>query len=384
MPIKKAKPAVPSEAAVKQDAPVSMPAAKPDIRSEAKATKPGSRETATESRPMSAAAKTRSLEDVNSALEAIRVKFGDEAIMKLGDKPKVNVGAIPTGSIGLDWALGIGGLPCGRIVEIFGPESSGKTTLALHVVAEAQKKGGVCAYIDAEHAMDPEYAKKLGVKIEDLLISQPDTGEQALEIVDSLIRTGKMDVVVIDSVAALTPKAEIEGDMGAYHVGTQARLMSQALRKLTAIVAKSKTVVIFINQIRMQIGVMFGNPETTPGGKALKFYASVRLDIRRIAQIKKGEEVMGGRCRVKVVKNKVAAPFKQTEFDLMYNEGISQEGEIIALGEKYAILDHSGSSYRYGGESLGRGYDATRQFLKENPRVRAEILGKIRAKLNEA
>ncbi len=320
---------------------------------------------------------------ISDALDAIRTKFGEDSIMKLGEKPKVNVNAIPTGSLGLDWALGIGGMPRGRIIEIFGPESSGKTTLALHVVAEAQKKNGVCAYIDAEHAMDPEYATKLGVKINDLLISQPDTGEQALEIVDSLIRTNKMDVIVIDSVAALTPRAEIEGDMGAHHVGAQARLMSQALRKLTAIVAKSKTVVIFINQIRMQIGVMFGNPETTPGGKALKFYASVRLDIRRIAQIKKGEEIMGGRCRVKVVKNKVAAPFKQTEFDLMYNEGISQEGEIIALGEKYSILSKSGSSYSFGEVKLGRGYDATRQFLKENVPVKNEILKVIRAKLNQ-
>lgn len=330
----------------------------------------------------SKAAEKKTSSGIMDALDAIRGKFGDDAIMKLGDKPKVNVGAIPTGSLGLDWALGIGGMPRGRIVEIFGPESSGKTTLALHVVAEAQKLGGVCAYIDAEHAMDPEYATKLGVKITDLLISQPDTGEQALEIVDSLIRTNKMDVIVIDSVAALTPRAEIEGDMGAHHVGAQARLMSQALRKLTAIVAKSKTVVIFINQIRMQIGVMFGNPETTPGGKALKFYASVRLDIRRIAQIKKGEEIMGGRCRVKVVKNKVAAPFKQTEFDLMYNEGISQEGEIIALGEKYELLQKSGSSYAYGDMKLGRGYDATRQFLKENPKVRGEILKAIRGKLS--
>ncbi len=268
---------------------------KPNASSFDRETRPGFREAESESNPASPAAKAKSAADVASALDAIRVKFGEDSIMKLGDKPKVNIGAISTGSIGLDAALGIGGLPCGRIIEIFGPESSGKTTLALHVVAEAQKKGGVCAYIDAEHAMDPDYARKIGVKVDDLLISQPDTGEQALEIVDSLIRTGKMDVVVIDSVAALTPKAEIEGDMGAFHVGTQARLMSQALRKLTAIVAKSKTVVIFINQIRMQIGVMFGNPETTPGGKALKFYASVRLDIRRIAQIKKGEEVMGGR-----------------------------------------------------------------------------------------
>lgn len=319
---------------------------------------------------------------ISDAMDAIRAKFGEDSIMKLGEKPKVNINAIPTGSLGLDWALGIGGVPRGRIIEIFGPESSGKTTLALHIVAEAQKLGGVCAYIDAEHAMDPEYATRLGVKIDDLLISQPDTGEQALDIVDSLIRTNKMDVVVIDSVAALTPKAEIEGDMGAFHVGTQARLMSQALRKLTAIVAHSKATVIFINQIRMQIGVMFGNPETTPGGKALKFYASVRLDIRRIAQIKKGEEIMGGRVRVKVVKNKVAAPFKQTEFDLMYNEGISQEGEIIALGEKYEIVQKSGSSYSFGENKMGRGYDATRQFLKENKEVRAEILAKIREKFN--
>jgi recombination protein RecA len=325
----------------------------------------------------------KSREGISDAIEAIRNKFGEEAIMKLGEKPKVNVNAIPTGSIGLDSALGIGGMPRGRIIEIFGPESSGKTTLALHVVAEAQKLGGVCAYIDAEHAMDPEYSKRIGVKVDELLISQPDTGEQALDIVESLIRTGKMDVVVIDSVAALTPKAEIEGDMGAFHVGTQARLMSQALRKLTALVAKSKTVVIFINQIRMQIGVMFGNPETTPGGKALKFYCSVRLDIRRIAQIKKGEEIMGGRVRVKVVKNKVAAPFRQTEFDLLYNEGISQEGEIIALGERMGIISKSGASYSYGETKMGRGYDATRQFLRENSPVKEEILVKIRESLNK-
>ncbi len=320
---------------------------------------------------------------IGSTLDAIRSKFGDESIMKLGDKPKVNVNAIPTGSIGLDAALGIGGMPRGRIVEIFGPESSGKTTLSLHIIAEAQKIGGICAFIDAEHAMDPEYAKRLGVKTEELLISQPESGEQALGIVESLVHSGKMDVIVIDSVAALTPKDEIEGDMGAHHVGKQARLMSQALRKLTSIVAKSKTIVIFINQIRMQIGVMFGNPETTPGGKALKFYTSVRLDIRRIAQIKKGEEIMGGRVRVKVVKNKVAAPFRQTEFDLMYNEGISQEGEIIALGEKMNIISKSGTSYAYGDIKLGRGYDATRQFLKENESIRSEILAKIRTQLAE-
>jgi len=320
---------------------------------------------------------------IEDTLSAIKAKFGDESIMMLGEKPHVDVDSISTGSIGLDAALGVGGLPRGRIVEIFGPESSGKTTLALHVVAEAQKKGGICAYIDAEHAMDPEYAKKIGVKVDHLLISQPDTGEQGLEIVDSLVRSGKMDVIVIDSVAALTPKDEIEGDMGAYHVGKQARLMSQALRKLTAIVAKSKTIVIFINQIRMQIGVMFGNPETTPGGKALKFYTSVRLDIRRIAQIKKGEEIMGGRVRVKVVKNKVAAPFKQTEFDLMYNEGISREGEIIALGEKLEVLKKSGSSYEYGETKLGRGYDATRQFLRDNTKIANDILREIKAKLKE-
>lgn len=321
--------------------------------------------------------------NIEATLDAIKTKFGEEAIMKLGDKPKVGVDAIPTGSIGLDAALGVGGLPRGRIIEIFGPESSGKTTLSLHVIAEAQKMGGLCAFIDAEHAMDPDYTARLGVKTEELLISQPDTGEQALEIVESLVRSGKMDVIVIDSVAALTPKDEIEGEMGAHHVGKQARLMSQALRKLTAIVAKSRTVVIFINQIRMQIGVMFGNPETTPGGKALKFYTSVRIDIRRIAQIKKGEEVMGGRIRVKVVKNKVAPPFRQTEFDLMYNEGISREGEIIALGEKMGFLKKSGTSYEYGDQKLGRGYDATRQFLRENKPIANAILKEIRQKLKE-
>lgn len=318
---------------------------------------------------------------ISDTLNAIRMKFGDESIMMLGEKPRVDIDVVPTGSIGLDAALGVGGLPRGRIVEIFGPESSGKTTLALHVIAEAQKKGGICAFIDAEHAMDPVYAGKLGVKINELLLSQPDTGEQGLEICESLVRSGKIDVIVIDSVAALTPKDEIEGDMGAQHVGKQARLMSQALRKLTAIVARSKTIVIFVNQIRMQIGVMFGNPETTPGGKALKFYTSVRLDIRRIAQIKKGEEIVGGRVRVKVVKNKVAAPFRQTEFDLIYNEGISKEGEIIALGEKMGIIKKNGISYAYGEEKLGRGYDATRTFLKENSKISDAILKEIRAQL---
>lgn len=321
---------------------------------------------------------------IDETIKHIKTKFGEEAIMRLGERPKVDLDAIPTGSIGLDWALGIGGLPRGRIIEIFGPESSGKTTLALHVVAEAQKRGGVCAFIDAEHAMDPEYAKRLGVNTTDLLISQPDTGEQALEIAESLVRSGKLDVVVIDSVAALTPKDEIEGDMGAQHVGKQARLMSQALRKLTAIVAKSRTIVIFINQIRMQIGVMFGNPETTPGGKALKFYSSVRLDIRRIAQIKKGDEVMGGRTRVKVVKNKVAAPFRSTEFDLMFNEGISREGELIALGEKLGVIQKSASSYAFGEHKLGRGYDATRTYLRENPKVANAVLKDIRKGLKSA
>ena len=322
--------------------------------------------------------------DIERAISEIRTKFGDEAIMKLGDTPKVDVNAIPTGSIGVDWALGIGGLPRGRIIEVFGPESSGKTTLCLHVIAEAQKKGGVCAFVDAEHALDPEYAKKIGVKIEDLLVSQPDTGEQGLEIVESLVRSGKIDVIVIDSVAALTPKDEIEGDMGAQHVGKQARLMSQALRKLTAIVAKTKTTVIFINQIRMQIGMMFGNPETTPGGKALKFYTSVRIDIRRIAQIKKGDEVMGGRHRVKIVKNKIAAPFRQTEFDMLYGEGISREGEVLALGEKYGIVEKSsGGSYQYGEHKLGRGYDAARTFLRENKPILNQLLKDIKKALQD-
>lgn len=329
--------------------------------------------------------------DISETLKSIKTKFGDDAIMTLGETKKVDIDAVPTGSIGLDDALGIGGFPRGRIIEIYGPESSGKTTLSLHAIAEAQKMNGVCAFIDAEHAMDPEYAKKIGVKLEELLISQPNTGEQALEIVESLVRSGKIDVIVIDSVAALTPKDEIEGEMGAHHVGKQARLMSQALRKLTGIVSKSKTVVIFINQIRMQIGVMFGNPETTPGGKALKFYTSVRLDIRRIAQIKKGDEVVGGRHRVKVVKNKIAAPFKTTEFDLIYNEGISREGELLALGEKYDLVAKAGASYSYtppgGDEStvvkLGRGYDAARTSLREDKKLSNEILKHIRKALKE-
>lgn len=324
-------------------------------------------------------------------LKSIQTKFGEGAIMKLGEQPKVDIGAISTGSLGLDAALGIGGLPRGRVIEIYGPESSGKTTLTLHIIAEAQKEGGICAFIDAEHAMDPIYAKSLGVQTDELLISQPDTGEQALEIAESLVRSGNIDVIVVDSVAALTPKDEIEGDMGAHQVGKQARLMSQALRKLTALTAKSKTMIIFINQIRMKIGVMFGSPETTTGGNALKFYSSVRLDIRKIAQIKKGEEVVGSRTRVKVVKNKVASPFKQTEFDIIYGEGISLEGEILALGERMGVVKKAGAMYSYlpsdGGEEikLGRGYDATRQFLKEteNKKVRNDLLKEIKKGLKD-
>ena len=319
--------------------------------------------------------------NVDTLLKEIQGKFGEGAIMKLGDTPKVDIGVVPTGSLGIDAALGVGGLPRGRIVEIFGPESSGKTTLTLHVIAEAQKMGGLCAFIDAEHAMDTDYAKKLGVKTSELLISQPDNGEQALEIAESIVRSGKVDVLVIDSVAALTPRDEIEGDMGAQHVGKQARLMSQALRKLTAIAHKSNTVIIFINQIRMQIGVMFGNPETTPGGKALKFYSSVRIDIRKTAQIKKGEEVVGARTKVKIVKNKVAAPFKSTEFDIMYNEGISREGELLALGEKFKLVTKSGSSYAYGDEKLGRGYDASRTYLRENKKVADKLTKEIQKEL---
>jgi recombination protein RecA len=320
----------------------------------------------------------------DALLREIQNKFGEGAMMKLGDQPKVDIGVVSTGSLGLDTALGVGGLPRGRIVEIFGPESSGKTTLTLHVIAEAQKMGGICAFIDAEHAMDPEYAKKLGVNINELLISQPDNGEQALEIAESIVRSGKVDVLVIDSVAALTPKDEIEGDMGAQHVGKQARLMSQALRKLTGIAHKSKTVIVFINQIRMQIGVMFGNPETTPGGKALKFYSSVRIDIRKIAQIKKGEEVVGARTKVKVVKNKVAAPFKTTEFDIIYNEGISIEGELLALGEKFKMIGKSsGSVYTYGEEKLGRGYDQARTFLRQNKKVANTLTKAIKKQLAE-
>ncbi len=317
-----------------------------------------------------------------AALAQIEKQFGKGSVMRMGDAGTVrNVEVFSTGSLGLDLALGIGGIPKGRIIEIYGPESSGKTTLSLHIIAEAQKEGGTCAFVDAEHALDPIYAEALGVQVNDLLVSQPDTGEQALEITDMLVRSGAVDVVVVDSVAALTPKAEIEGEMGDSHVGLQARLMSQALRKLTGNIKRANCTVIFINQIRMKIGVMFGNPETTTGGNALKFYASVRLDIRRIGSIKKGDEVIGNETRVKVVKNKLAPPFKQTTFDILYGEGISREGEIVDLGVKCGILEKSGAWYSYNGEQIGQGKDKVRSALKENPRLAAEIEEKIREQL---
>lgn len=315
-----------------------------------------------------------------AALAQIEKSYGKGSIMKLGQKTAVDVEAIPTGSLGLDLALGIGGLPKGRVIEIFGPESSGKTTLTLHVVAEAQKKGCTCAFIDAEHAMDPAYAKKLGVNIDELVISQPDNGEQALEIADTLVRSGAVDVVVVDSVAALVPKAEIEGEMGDSHMGLQARLMSQALRKLTASISRTNCIVIFINQIRMKIGVMFGNPETTTGGNALKFYASVRIDIRRIGSIKEKEEVIGNQTRVKIVKNKVSPPFKVVDFDIMYGEGISKLGEIIDLGVKADLIEKSGAWFSYGDTRMGQGRENVKQFLRENPTISAEIEQKIRQK----
>jgi len=320
---------------------------------------------------------------VDLALEQIEKQFGKGTIMKLGETQKVDVDVIPTGSLSLDLALGVGGIPRGRVIEIFGPESSGKTTLTLHIVAEAQKRGGQAAFIDAEHALDPDYAKKIGVKVDDLLISQPDTGEQALEIAETLVRSNALDVIVIDSVAALTPRAEIEGEMGDAHLGLQARLMSQALRKLTAAVAKSRTTVIFTNQIRMKIGVMFGNPETTPGGQALKFYSSVRLDIRKVGQIKEGENIVGSRTRVKIVKNKVAPPFKTAEFDIIYPEGISYEGEVLDLGEKYGIIKKSGFSYSYEKINLGKGRKNALNFLKENKKTTKEIEKRIREKAKE-
>jgi recombination protein RecA len=316
---------------------------------------------------------------LESALAQIERQFGKGSIMKLGaNSPAMDIEATSTGSLGLDIALGIGGLPQGRIIEIYGPESSGKTTLTLHVVAEAQKKGGVCAFVDAEHALDPQYAKKLGVNLDELLISQPDTGEQALEIVDTLVRSGAVSLIVVDSVAALTPKAELEGDMGDMQMGSQARLMSQAMRKLTASIGRSNCMVIFINQIRMKIGVMFGSPETTTGGNALKFYASVRLDIRRIGSIKEKDDVVGNTTRVKVVKNKVAPPFKQVEFDIMYGEGISKTGELVDIGVKAGIVEKSGSWYSFKDERIGQGRENAKLFLKSNPGVAAEIEDKIR------
>jgi len=317
-----------------------------------------------------------------AALSQIEKQFGKGSVMRMGDVGAVrSLEAISTGSLGLDVALGIGGVPRGRVIEVYGPESSGKTTLTLHVVAEAQKLGGTAAFVDAEHALDPGYAERLGVDMDELLVSQPDTGEQALEITDMLVRSGAVDVVVVDSVAALTPKAEIEGEMGDSHVGLQARLMSQALRKLTANIKRSNCAVIFINQIRMKIGVMFGNPETTTGGNALKFYASVRLDIRRTGAIKKGEEVIGNETKVKVVKNKVAPPFKQVSFDILYGEGISREGEIIDLGVQQGVMEKSGAWYSYGGNRIGQGKDNVRGFLKENAELSREIEAKIRALL---
>jgi len=315
------------------------------------------------------------------AVDQIEKQFGEGSIMKLGQNKTLKVDTIPTGSISLDLALGVGGIPRGRIIEIFGPESSGKTTLAMHIVAQAQKKGGLAAFVDAEHAFDPEYAKNLGLDTDELLISQPDTGEQALEIAETLVRSNALDIVVIDSVAALTPKHEIEGEMGDANVGLQARLMSQALRKLTAIISKTKTAVIFINQIRMKIGIMFGNPETTTGGMALKFYSSIRMDIRRIGNLKEGEEVIGARTRVKIVKNKVAPPFKQVEFDILHPYGISYESDLIDLGVKHGILNKSGAWFTYGEEKLGQGKSAARQFLMDHKDICAKIDKEVRAKV---
>jgi recombination protein RecA len=315
----------------------------------------------------------------DAAVEQIRSMFGEGSIMKFGDVKATDIDAVPTGCVSLDLALGIGGMPRGRVIEIFGPEASGKTTLAQHVIAEVQRQGGIAAFIDAEHALDPEYAKKIGVNVKDLLISQPDTGEQALEILETLVRSNAIDVVVVDSVAALVPKKEIEGDMGDSHMGLQARLMSQALRKLTGVVSKTKTVVIFINQIRMKIGVFFGNPETTTGGTALKFYSSVRVEIRRAAQIKQGEKSIGNRVKVKIVKNKVSAPFKTAEFDIMYNEGISLSGDLIDTGIEYGVVTKSGNTYSYGEIKLGTGRETARQFLRADQKLMKEIKAKIMA-----
>ncbi len=318
-----------------------------------------------------------------AVVEEIKEKFGEGVLMKLGDVKRVDVASIPTGAISLDIALGIGGIPRGRVVEIYGPESSGKTTLTLHIIANAQKAGGVAAFIDAEHALDPEYAKRIGVNINDLLISQPDNGEQALDIVETLVSSGEISIIVVDSVAALVPKAEIEGEMGDSHMGRQARLMSQALRKLTAIIARSNCTVIFINQIRMKIGVMFGNPETTTGGNALKFYASVRIEVRRSAQIKKGEDIVGNRTKVKIVKNKVAPPFKTCEFDIMYNEGVSASGDVLDTGVKFEVIEKKGNSYNFGEIKLGVGRENAKATLKADPKIMKEINKKIYEKLKE-
>lgn len=323
--------------------------------------------------------KDEKLEALKTAMDSIEKEFGKGSIMKLGETPKVaDVATIPTGSIALDLALGVGGIPRGRVIEIFGPEASGKTTLALHIVAEAQQMGGTAAFIDAEHALDPLYAASVGVRVDDLLVSQPDTGEQALEIAETLVRSGAVDVIAVDSVAALVPRAEIEGEMGDAHVGLQARLMSQALRKLAGAIAKSKTSVLFLNQLRMKIGVMFGNPEVTPGGRALKFYSSVRLDIRRIGQIKEGDKVLGNRTRVKVVKNKVAPPFRLAEFDIVYGKGISRMGDLLDVGAEMGIVEKSGAWYQYGEEKLGQGREAAKAFLEEHKKLALEIERKIK------
>jgi len=314
---------------------------------------------------------------LENTVDEIKQKFGEGSIMKLGEVKKVDVDVIPTGSPSLDLALGVGGMPRGRIIEVFGAESSGKTTLALHMVAEAQKKGGMAAFVDAEHALDPEYARRIGVKIDDLLISQPDSGEQALQIVESLVKSGSVDIVIVDSVAALTPQAEIEGEIGDQFIGLQARLMSQAMRKLNSIIAKTNCIVIFINQIRMKIGMMFGNPETTPGGKALKFYSSVRVELKRIAQIKKGEESIGNRVKAKVVKNKVAAPFQSAEFDIMFNEGISYEGDLVNAGLKHGIIKKVASTLSYGEDKLGVGTEKAKEFLRQNKPIAKKLLSEI-------
>ena len=355
------------EAAKKVD---EKPDEKPEESSdETKSTSEASPERTTEA----ASGKGKYSKALTDTIADIREKFGEGALVTLGEARRVDIDAIPTGALSLDLALGIGGIPRGRVIEIYGPESSGKTTLALHIAAEAQKKGGIAAFVDAEHALDPEYAKKIGVKVNDLLISQPDSGEQALQIVEALVRSGDLAVVIVDSVAALTPRAEIEGEIGDTHIGLQARLMSQALRKLTPAVAQNKCTVIFINQIRIKIGIVYGNPETTPGGMALKFYSSVRIEVRRAAKVKKGDDIVGNRVRAKIVKNKVAAPFRTAEFDIMYNEGISAMADLVHTGVKYGVVERHGASFSFDGLRLGQGIDNARQFLKENKKTAAAI-----------